>query len=100
MKFIILDNILTRMLNVLEGVGKFINELPTEEETKKMSTSPKLRRPLWKKTKTSTPKVLKQKPSKEINTFKGSGYNGKGKINTDAATFNHPRKSVSQGRRH
>lgn len=32
------------------------------------------------------------KPLKDRNNFKGSGYKGKGGLNTDAVTFNHRRK--------
>lgn len=100
MKLIILNNVITRMIKVLESVGRVINQNPTVKEAKNIKTSPTLQKPFWKKINASIPKALKQKPSKEVYNYKGSAYKGKGNINTDTATFNHPRKDVSQGRRH
>lgn len=41
-----------------------------------------------------------QKMKKEVYGHKGSAYKGKGNVNTDTETFNHPRKEVPHGRQH
>lgn len=84
----------------LDAVGRVLNQNPTEEESKRVTHSPKMREPFWKKFYEAHPKLVKQKAPKKVYSYKGSGYMGKGNINTDAATFNAPRKGVSQGRRH
>ena len=94
-----LNTVITRLINILEAVGKVINQTPTAEEQARIKTSPTQREPLWKKKKES-PKTERNLVAKQVYGHKGSSYKGKGNINTDAATFNHPRKDVSQGRRH
>ncbi len=43
--------------------------------------------------------MAKMNLKKDRLNYKGSSYKGKGSINTDAATFNRPRK-MPRGRRH
>ena len=44
--------------------------------------------------------MAKLSNKKERLNYKGSGYKGKGGVNTDATIFNRPRKAVPRGRRH
>lgn len=99
MKIFFIDRILTKLINGLESFGKFVNQNPTIEEAKRITTSPLFKQPFWKKLHTSIPKALKQRIHKDVYAHTGSGYKGKGNINTDSATFNQPRKSGSAGRR-
>lgn len=94
-----LNTIIDRLITILEAVGKVINQTPSEEEQEQIKTGPSLNQPLWKK-KSDSPQPERIRVAKEVYGHKGSSYKGKGKINTDAATFNHPRKDVSHGRNH
>ena len=94
-----INNVLSRIISTLEAIGKIINETPTAQEKKDIKSSPIQNQPLWKK-KNDSLKPKKIRVAKEVYGHKGSGYKGKGNINTDAATFNHPRKDVSHGRNH
>lgn len=90
MKFKILDNVIRKMINVLESIGKTINQNFTEEETKKIQKVHSSKQTPWEK------KINEPIPEGP----QGKSSKAKGNANTDAVTFNHPRKSVSQGRRH
>jgi hypothetical protein len=86
MKITILDNVRTRFINILSSIGNYLSREVTEKRQKYF---PQLHT-----------KFVKQHPPKQIYGHKGSGYKGKGSINTDAATFNQPRKDVGAGRSH
>lgn len=95
MKANILENIRARFLTALQSIDNFLNKEPEQKK------------PVGKlDTKTETPhkqvysKNQKQGNKKEIYGHKGSGYKGKGNVNTDAATFNHPRKEEPHGKVH
>lgn len=96
----IVENILSRVEKALEGIGNFINQTPTPEENKKTLRSPGAVPPFETKREKDFPRKSEKFKSKEIYEHKGSGYKGKGKINTDTSTFNQPRKGISPGRKH
>lgn len=86
MKITIIDNVRTRFIKILSSIGTYLSQEVTEKGQRYF---PQLRT-----------KFVKQHHPKEAYGHKGSGYKGKGSINTDAATFNQPRKDVGAGRRH
>jgi hypothetical protein len=84
---------------ILKMIGKKINQVPSNDENKKALRGDK-KTSLFKKKKFEDVKNFKKPSLKEIYSFKGSGHNGKGKINRGAKTFNHPRKDLPSGRSH
>jgi hypothetical protein len=80
MKITILDNVRTRFIKILSSIGNYLSR---EAMEKRQKYFPQLLHS----------KSVKQHPPKQ-------SHKGKGNINTDAATFNHPRKDVGAGRRH
>lgn len=90
----ILENIRSRFLTALQSIENFLDKEPEQKKPVKKSD-----------TKVETPKRVYSKKhnqgnQKEVYGHKGSGYKGKGKVNTDAATFNHRRKDEPHGRVH
>jgi hypothetical protein len=79
-------------------LGNVINQNPTKEENlkaKKRSNNG----PSFIKGKKKIP-VEKNQKIKEVYSHKGSGYKGKGNVNTDTAVFNKPRKDIPSGKKH
>ncbi|MCM2351524.1 MAG: hypothetical protein NDI69_15990 [Bacteriovoracaceae bacterium] len=97
MKSTVLDNIRSKFLVVLQSVGNFLNRLP-ENKTWPRAKSERVDTP--NRNKKFFTKNEKKGIPKEVYGYKGSGYKGKGNVNTDTATFNHPRKDEPRGRLH
>lgn len=98
MKSTVLDNIRSKFLVVLQSLGNFLNKLP-EQKTGPKTKSERIDTSKNKNKKFFTKNEKKGIP-KEVYGYKGSGYKGKGNVNTDTATFNHPRKDEPRGRLH
>ena len=95
MKANILENIRARFLTALQSIDNFLNKEPEQKKpVDKLDT----------KTETPNKQIYSKNPNrgnkKEVYGHKGSGYKGKGNVNTDAATFNHPRKEEPRGKVH
>ena len=84
---------------ILKMIGKKINQVPSKDENKKAMRGLK-KTPVFEKNKSEEIKKFKRPSKKEIYSFKGSGHNGKGKVNREAKIFNHPRKDLPSGRNH
>jgi len=87
MKLSVLDNVKSIFFTVLESIENLLKQNSTKKEIGKVFTS-------------TNPKPKKERPPKDVYSYKGSANKAKGSVNTDAATFNHPRKDVPQGRSH
>lgn len=75
-------------LKALNRLGNFINKNPELEGNVQKQG------PVKDKVSRVQPKKAKKPIQKDVYGHKGSGYKGKGNVNTDAAIFNHPRKDV------
>lgn len=93
MKANVLDNVRSRFLRALGAIGRFLNQLPERE----FKSKAKQERPV--SVKKNIPKTRKGS-FKEVYAHKGSGYKGKGNVNTDTTTFNRLRKDEPHGRYH
>ena len=82
--------------HVMDKLGKFLNQTPSEEELKKVIKINTAENPLDRELR--FPKRSKFKKPKSTFEHKGSSYKGKGKINNDSATFNRARKDIPVGR--
>ncbi len=91
--------IMTPMEKILKTIGEKINLVPKKEETDKARQRMKKISHYGRNKGGENPK-MKKTIKKEIYSFKGSGHNGKGKVNKETKTFNHPRKGLPQGRSH
>lgn len=90
----VLDMVRSKFLSLLNGIGTLLNAAPAEKDAKK-GRGRKVTFPF------NTLKRGNQKNrKKEIYSHKGSGYKGKGNVNTDAATFNRLRKEEHRGKQH
>jgi hypothetical protein len=89
MELTVLDNIRKKFLIALNALGYFMGNF-YNKKTRIDSTTPKDLRH----------KTQRKKKHKEIYNDTRLAYKGKGKINTDTTTFNHPRKDVFSGRQH
>lgn len=83
---------------LLESFGRYLNQLP-EEEVKRF-TQKYVQNPITKGRSKKHHDSKVKTPSDRNDSFKGSGYNGKGGVNTDTRTFNRPRKDIPRGRDH
>lgn len=92
----LINNLKSVLTKILTKVGEFINQTPTEEESKKIKKPNFSENPLDKNDR--FPKHEKMKGIKQVYSHKGSSYKGKGKINTDSATYNRARKDIPVGR--
>lgn len=84
MKLNLINNVIQKLIGILESVGSYINSLPTEKEkarfnkkklneNKKWLIDEEIKRPIIKASKKASPKH-------------------KGKRDTSTQVFNHPRK--------
>lgn len=90
MQITALDNVRKKFMEALNAIGFF---LQTDHVKKtKVKKHPKKTAPAFPHEKRD-----EKLPQDDLD-FKGSGYMGKGHINTDAAIFNRPRKEVPRGR--
>jgi hypothetical protein len=92
-------SVMTPMEKILKAIGEKINLVPKEEETEKARRRMK-QTSVYERNKNGESPKIKKPIKKEIYSFKGSGHNGKGKVNRETKTFNHPRKGLPQGRSH
>lgn len=79
------DKALSKLIGLLESVGKILNQTPTKEENESIRQSPLMRAKLWEKNESKKSPV--RKPS-----VKNASSRRKGKRDTATETFNHPRK--------
>jgi hypothetical protein len=91
--------IMTPIEKILKTIAEKINLVPKKEETEKARQRMKQISDYGRNEGRVNNKI-KKPLKKEIYSFKGSGHNGKGKVNREAKTFNHPRKGLPQGRSH
>jgi hypothetical protein len=94
----LIKNIKTTFSAFLGRIGQFLNQTPTVEELKKVQKPNLADNPLEKEER--FPKREKFKRHKEVYEHTGSSYKGKGKVNTDSATYNRARKDIPVGREH
>lgn len=85
----VLDKVRSRFLSLLNGIGTFLNATPAKADGQKMNFP-------FSMIKRGNQKTRK----KEVYGHKGSGYKGKGNVNTDAATFNRLRREEHRGKQH
>lgn len=83
----------SKFLSTLDLVGKRINETPTKKRERKNQIS---NFPFINMSKIPFAKQIQK--TKEFFGWKGSGYMGKGNVNTGTRTFNRPRKDLPAGR--
>lgn len=88
MELTVLDNLRKRFMDALNSMVIFLKNNFEKDR--------------FKKTISSSPLDYKDElvRKKDVLGYKGSAYKGKGRINTDAAIFNRPRKEEPHGRQH
>lgn len=80
------------------SLGKVLNQNPSKEENlKAKKRAQKIFLNMNDKKKIP---VEKNQKIRDIYSHKGSGYKGKGNINTDSSVFNKPRKDIPTGKQH
>ena len=79
---------------VLRNLSELINQTPDKGQKVHTPESSLLQKPpFWARFKSNRPvKDPQRGKQKEVYGPKGSGYKGKGSVNTSATIFNHPRK--------
>lgn len=96
---LLIERLLSRVGKVLISVGDLLNQNLNEQEKKKSKKTFSNPNPFELKEKVNNfNKKIKTKIPKEVFSHKGSGYKGKGKINTGSTTFNRARKDLPAGR--
>jgi hypothetical protein len=90
------EKILKSFGKIAHKIGAVLNQNLTDKEKGKIKAANYFQ--LNPKKIFAQPKKKKIKIQKEIYQHKGSGFKGKGGVNTDAALFNRARKDIPRGR--